>query len=142
MRRQSMPSRYRAHRVATRNDLRHSPTLVIVAPLPPTAGSGEDLEPPHRLRDSSMHWAILSLMVNSNRRLADYPRHAIACVTEQRLRVNHSRYSSWLHWPHLARLLLPTEHSLPPVDLAGQVSPRERLVSKLPTLQRLIRADR
>ncbi|MGY3698729.1 hypothetical protein ACVIGA_008871 [Bradyrhizobium sp. USDA 3240] len=55
LRRQSMPSRYRTDRVAARNDLRNNPRLVLVAPLPPTAGSSEDLKPPHRLRDSTMH---------------------------------------------------------------------------------------
>src|SRR3954449_1360412 len=55
LRRQSMPSSHGTHRVATRHDLRDDPHLVLVAPLPPTTGSGEDLEPPHRLRDSSMH---------------------------------------------------------------------------------------
>src|SRR4029453_9061156 len=50
-----MPSGYRTDRVAARHDLRNDPRLVLVAPLPPTAGSGEDLKPPHRLRDSSMH---------------------------------------------------------------------------------------
>jgi hypothetical protein len=45
LRRQSMPSRYRTDLVAPRNDLRNDPRLVLVAPLPPTAGSREDLKP-------------------------------------------------------------------------------------------------
>ncbi|MGY3133894.1 hypothetical protein ACVWZM_004576 [Bradyrhizobium sp. USDA 4501] len=73
LRRQSMPSRYRADRIATRHDLRENPCLVLVAPLPPTAGSGEDLEPPHWLRDSSMH-CVHSKPNGPNRsRLGDHP---------------------------------------------------------------------
>ncbi|SDJ96768.1 hypothetical protein SAMN05216338_107627 [Bradyrhizobium sp. Rc2d] len=55
LRRQSVRSGYRTDRVAARHDLRNDPRLVLVAPLPSTAGCGEDLKPPHRLRDSSMH---------------------------------------------------------------------------------------
>jgi hypothetical protein len=45
----------RDDRVATRRDLCNNPRLVFVIPLPPTTGSGEDFQPPHRLRDSTMH---------------------------------------------------------------------------------------
>src|SRR6516165_7080292 len=50
-----MPSRHRTDRVAARHDFCNNPRLVLITPLPPTPGSGEDLKPPHRLRDSSMH---------------------------------------------------------------------------------------
>lgn len=55
LRRQSRPARHRADRVATRSDLRNNSSLVRVAPIAPTAGSGEDREQPHQLSDNSMH---------------------------------------------------------------------------------------
>jgi hypothetical protein len=45
-RRQSMPSGYLTNRVAARHDLRNDPRLVLVAPPPPTTGSGKHLKPP------------------------------------------------------------------------------------------------
>jgi len=44
--------------VGARHDPRNNPSFVLAAPLPPTTGSGEDLKPPHRFRDSTMHCPI------------------------------------------------------------------------------------
>src|SRR5438105_14082361 len=49
-----MAPSYRTDRVTTRHDLRDNPRLVLMAPLPPATGSGENLQPPNRLRDSNM----------------------------------------------------------------------------------------
>src|SRR5437764_796768 len=54
LRRQPMAPSYRTDRVTTRHDLRDNPRLVLMAPLPPATGSGENLQPPNRLRDSNM----------------------------------------------------------------------------------------
>ena len=53
LRRRSMPSGHLTDRVTTRGDLRDDQRLVLVAPLPPTTGFGEDFQSAHRLRDST-----------------------------------------------------------------------------------------
>jgi hypothetical protein len=53
--RQPMASGHGTDRVTARNDFCNNPCLVFAAPPPPTTGAGEDFQPPHRLRDSTMH---------------------------------------------------------------------------------------
>src|SRR6516164_6420791 len=77
LRRQSMAPGYRTDGVAARKDFRNNPSLVLVAPLPPTTGSGEDLKTPHWLRDSTMH-CVHSKPNGSNKpQTRRSPRHPV-----------------------------------------------------------------
>src|SRR5580704_19154444 len=49
-----MASRHRAHRLTVRQRLGNNPRLVCRAPGATPTSSGEDLDPPNRLRDNTM----------------------------------------------------------------------------------------
>ena len=55
LRRQPMTPGHGTDRLPARYGLRDNPRLVLVAPLPPTTGSGESFQPPHWLRGSTTH---------------------------------------------------------------------------------------